>query len=169
MFDTVKYNEELEYIFNQFPSYQQVGKVAYKPGIETMTDFDKQLGYPHKKYATIHIAGTNGKGSVSHMLASVLAQTGAKVGLYTSPHLTDFRERIKINGEMISKEFVLDFILKWKPYMLEKKPSFFEITTAMAFDYFAKERSILPLLKPGWEGGWTRQMLSLQCLALLPI
>jgi len=152
MFDTVKYNEELEYIFNQFPSYQQVGKVAYKPGIETMTDFDKQLGYPHKKYATIHIAGTNGKGSVSHMLASVLAQTGAKVGLYTSPHLIDFRERIKINGEMISKEFVLDFILKWKPYMLEKKPSFFEITTAMAFDYFAKEKVDIAVIETGLGG-----------------
>ena len=152
MFDTNKYNEELEYIFNQFPSYQQVGKVAYKPGIETMTDFDKQLGYPHKKYATIHIAGTNGKGSVSHMLASVLAQTGAKVGLYTSPHLNDFRERIKINGEMVSKEFVLDFILKWKPYMLEKKPSFFEITTAMAFDYFAKEKVDIAVIETGLGG-----------------
>lgn len=152
MFDTDKYNEELEYIFNQFPSYQQVGKVAYKPGIETMTDFDKQLGSPHKKYATIHIAGTNGKGSVSHMLASVLAQTGAKVGLYTSPHLNDFRERIKINGEMVSKEFVLDFILKWKSYMLEKKPSFFEITTAMAFDYFAKEKVDIAVIETGLGG-----------------
>ncbi len=152
MVDSIKYNEELEYIFNQFPSYQQVGKVAYKPGIETMIDFDKQLGYPHKKYATIHIAGTNGKGSVSHMIASVLAQTGAKVGLYTSPHLIDFRERIKINGEMISKEFVLDFILKWKPYMLEKKTSFFEITTAMAFDYFAKEKVDIAVIETGLGG-----------------
>ena len=122
MFDTVKYNEELEYIFNQFPSYQQVGKVAYKPGIETMTDFDKQLGYPHKKYATIHIAGTNGKGSVSHMLASVLAQTGAKVGLYTSPHLNDFRERIKINGEMIPKSLSSTLFLNGNTTCWRKSP-----------------------------------------------
>jgi len=152
MFNIEIYNRELEWIFNQFPSYQKVGGRAYKPGIETMKEFDAKLGNPHKKFMTIHIAGTNGKGSVSHMLASALSQTGLKVGLYTSPHLIDFRERIKINGEMISKESVLDFLLKWKGFMLEQKPSFFEITTAMAFDYFEKERVDIAVIETGLGG-----------------
>ncbi|MFA5850420.1 MAG: Mur ligase family protein [Bacteroidales bacterium] len=152
MIDQALYDKEIEYIFKQFPSYQKVGKVAYKPGIETMKEFDKVLGYPHKKFHSIHIAGTNGKGSVSHMLAAVLQRTGAKVGLYTSPHLADFRERIKINGEMIDKESVMDFLNKWKPYMLDKKPSFFEITTAMAFDYFAKQSVEIAVIETGLGG-----------------
>lgn len=146
------YNRELEWIFNQFPSYQKVGGRAYKPGIETMKEFDARFGYPHKKFMTIHIAGTNGKGSVSHMLASALASAGLKVGLYTSPHLMDFRERIKINGEMISRERVFDFLTEWKEFMLEQKPSFFEITTAMAFDYFAKERVDIAVIETGLGG-----------------
>ncbi len=146
------YQEEIEFIFKQFPSFQIVGKMAYKPGIETMKEFDEALGYPHKKFYTIHIAGTNGKGSVSHMLAAVLQKAGVKVGLYTSPHLTDFRERIKINGEMISKDDVLDFITTWKPFMMEKKPSFFEITTAMAFDYFAKQNVDVAVIETGLGG-----------------
>lgn len=152
MTDQALYDKEIEYIFKQFPSYQKVGKVAYKPGIETMKEFDKVLGYPHKKFLSIHIAGTNGKGSVSHMLAAVLQKTGAKVGLYTSPHIADFRERIKIDGEMIDKESVLDFLTTWKPYMLDKKPSFFEITTAMAFDYFAKKRVEIAVIETGLGG-----------------
>ena len=99
MFDLDKYNKKIEYIFKQFPSYQKVGKIAYKEGLETMLLFDKKLGAPHKKFLTIHVAGTNGKGSVSHMLTSVLMNCGVKVGLYTSPHLIDFRERIKVNGK----------------------------------------------------------------------
>ena len=152
MLDSELYNREIEYIFNQFPSYQKVGKVAYKPGIESMMAFDNALGNPHKKFKAIHIAGTNGKGSVSHMLAAVLQKTGARVGLYTSPHLIDFRERIKINGEMISKEAVLDFLVKWKPFINENKPSFFEITTAMAFDYFAREKVDVAVIETGLGG-----------------
>ncbi|MEN6617931.1 MAG: Mur ligase family protein [Rikenellaceae bacterium] len=152
MVDQTLYNKEIEYIFNQFPSYQKVGRIAYKPGIETMKEFDKALGNPHKKFLSIHIAGTNGKGSVSHMLAAVLQKTGAKVGLYTSPHLTDFRERIKINGEMITQECVLDFLTTWKTYMLDKKPSFFEITTSMAFDYFAKQSVDIAVIETGLGG-----------------
>jgi dihydrofolate synthase/folylpolyglutamate synthase len=146
------YDSELEFIFSQFPSYQKVGKVAYKPGLEGMEEFDKLLGHPHKRFYTIHIAGTNGKGSVSHMLASVLMKSGLRVGLYTSPHLVDFRERIKINGEMVSKEYVLEFIQKWKPYFLEKRPSFFEITTGMAFDYFAKSGVDIAVIETGLGG-----------------
>ncbi len=158
--DQALYDREIEYIFNQFPSFQKVGKIAYKPGIETMIEFDKVLGTPHNKFLSIHIAGTNGKGSVSHMLAAVLQKSGAKVGLYTSPHLIDFRERIRVNGEMISQEEVYDFLLKWKPYMMENKPSFFEITTAMAFDYFAKQKVDMQLLKQGLEGDWILQKLN---------
>ncbi|HRT34096.1 MAG TPA: bifunctional folylpolyglutamate synthase/dihydrofolate synthase, partial [Bacteroidales bacterium] len=123
MFDIDSYNREIEKLFNQFPSYQSVGKEAYKPGLESMIKFDDTLENPHKKFMSIHVAGTNGKGSVSHMIAAVLQKTGARVGLYTSPHLTDFRERIRINGEMVSREFVYDFLLKWKPFMEENKPS----------------------------------------------
>ncbi len=152
MFDIESYNRELEIIFNMFPSYQKIGKLAYKPGLESMTNFDNRLGNPHRKFRTIHIAGTNGKGSVSHMIAAVLQKAGLKTGLYTSPHLVDFRERIKINGEMIPREFVLDFLVKWKPYMESEKPSFFEITTALAFDYFAKEKVDIAIIETGLGG-----------------
>jgi len=152
MFDIDSYNRELEAIFTMFPSYQKVGKLAYKPGLDSMKDFDDKLGNPHRKFKTIHIAGTNGKGSVSHMIAAVLQKAGLKTGLYTSPHLVDFRERIKINGEMIPKEFVYDFLIKWKPYMESEKPSFFEITTAMAFDYFAKESVDIAIIETGLGG-----------------
>lgn len=150
--DETLYNAEIEFIFKQFPSYQKVGKVAYKPGLDTMKEFDDALGNPHKKFLTIHIAGTNGKGSVSHMLAAVLQKAGARVGLYTSPHIVDFRERIKINGEMIPKESVLDFLTRWKPFMQEKNPSFFEITTALAFDYFAKQNVDIAVIETGLGG-----------------
>ncbi len=127
MFDIDSYNRELEAIFTMFPSYQKVGKLAYKPGLDSMKDFDDKLGNPHRKFKTIHIAGTNGKGSVSHMIAAVLQKAGLKTGLYTSPHLVDFRERIKINGEMIPREYVYDFLIKWKPYMESEKPSFLRL------------------------------------------
>ncbi|MPL92236.1 UDP-N-acetylmuramoyl-L-alanyl-D-glutamate--2,6-diaminopimelate ligase [bioreactor metagenome] len=152
MFDIDIYNKEIEWIFNKFPSYQRVGNRAYKPGLETMSEFDSNLGHPHKKYMIVHIAGTNGKGSVSHMIASVFATVGLKTGLYTSPHLLDFRERIKINGEMISKEAVLEFLIKWKPFMEERSPSFFEITTAMAFDFFAREGVDIAVIETGLGG-----------------
>ena len=152
MFDSDKYKEEIEYIFRQFPSYQQVGKIAYKEGLETMIEFDRLLGHPHRDYLIIHVAGTNGKGSVSHMLTSALMSCGVKVGLYTSPHLVDFRERIKINGMMISKEDVLEFLMRWKPFMSEQMPSFFEITTAMAFDHFCRERVEIAVIETGLGG-----------------
>ncbi len=152
MTDSQKYKEEIEYLFRQYPSYQQVGKIAYKEGLETMVEFDRLLGHPHRSYPVIHVAGTNGKGSVSHMIASALMSCGAKVALYTSPHLVDFRERIKINGVMIPKEDVLDFLIRWKSFMDEFKPSFFEITTAMAFWYFKKAGADIAVIETGLGG-----------------
>ena len=150
------YEEKINWLFNQFPSYQKVGKVAYKPGIETMEAFDEALGHPHQRFRSIHIAGTNGKGSTSHMLAAGLAACGLKVGLYTSPHLVDFRERMKIvEGDgfrMIPKEAVEAFIDRWQPFFEEHKPSFFEITTGMAFDWFAAEAVDIAVIETGLGG-----------------
>lgn len=113
-----EYQQEIEFIFNRFPSYQKVGKVAYKPGIETMQTLDELLGHPHRSFRTIHVAGTNGKGSTSHMLAAAL-QKNYKVGLYTSPHLVDFRERMKVNGKMVPQEFVYNFLQQYKEKFTE--------------------------------------------------
>ena len=135
--DLSKYDKRIDSLFRIVPSFQKVGKKGYHPGIETMEAFDHFLWHPHRDFRIIHVAGTNGKGSVSSMLASVLMGLGYKVGLYTSPHLVDFRERIKVDGEMISHEAVLDFLDRTDPFVTENDPSFFEITTAMAFDYFA--------------------------------
>ncbi len=135
--DLSKYEKRIDSLFRIVPSFQKVGKKGYHPGIETMEAFDHFLWHPHRDFRIIHVAGTNGKGSVSSMLASVLMGLGYKVGLYTSPHLVDFRERIKVDGEMISHEAVLDFLDRTDPFVTENDPSFFEITTAMAFDYFA--------------------------------
>ena len=150
------YEEKIAWLFNQFPSYQKVGKVAYKPGIETMEAFDAALGHPHRKFRSIHIAGTNGKGSTSHMLAAGLAACGLKVGLYTSPHLVDFRERMKIvEGDgfrMIPKETVEAFIDRWQSFFEENRPSFFEITTGMAFDFFAAEAVDVAVIETGLGG-----------------
>ena len=150
------YEEKINWLFNQFPSYQKVGKVAYKPGIETMEAFDEVLGHPHRRFRSIHIAGTNGKGSTSHMLAAGLAACGLKVGLYTSPHLVDFRERMKIvEGDtfrMIPKERVGTFIDDWGGFFAEYKPSFFEITTGMAFDFFAAEEVDIAVIETGLGG-----------------
>ena len=150
------YEDKINWLFNQFPSYQKVGKVAYKPGIETMSAFDAALGHPHQKFRSIHVAGTNGKGSTCHMLAAGLAACGLKVGLYTSPHLVDFRERMKIvEGDgfrMVSKEWVEAFIDRWQPFFEEHKPSFFEITTGMAFDFFAAEGVDMAVIETGLGG-----------------
>lgn len=146
-----EYQQELDFIFNRFPSYQTVGKVAYKPGIETMVALDEMLGHPHRKFRTIHVAGTNGKGSTSHMLAAAL-QKSCKVGLYTSPHLVDFRERVKVNGQMVSQEFVYGFLQQYKEKFVEIGASFFEITTALAFAYFAAEGVDVAVIECGLGG-----------------
>lgn len=150
------YEEKLEWLFAQFPTYQQVGERAFKSGIGTMTILDEALGRPHSCYKTIHIAGTNGKGSTSHMLAAALAACGLRTGLYTSPHLKDFRERARIveNGSYryISREDVESFLDRWKPLFEAERPSFFEITTAMAFDWFRKENVDIAVIETGLGG-----------------
>jgi dihydrofolate synthase / folylpolyglutamate synthase len=146
------YNETLEWLFNQLPMYQREGKAAYKDNLDNTLALDAYFHHPHKKFRSIHIAGTNGKGSVSHMLASVLQQAGYKVGLYTSPHLKDFRERIKINGEMISENHVVDFIEQHQPIFEKIQPSFFEMTVALAFDFFAQKNIDIAVVEVGMGG-----------------
>ncbi len=146
-----EYNSEIEFIFNRFPSYQTVGKVAYKPGIETMQALDEMLGYPHRRFRCIHVAGTNGKGSTSHMMAAAL-QKRYRVGLYTSPHLVDFRERIKVDGKMVPQEFVYGFLKEYKERFVELGASFFEITTALAFAYFAAQEVDVAVIECGLGG-----------------
>ena len=148
----MNYTETLDYLFNALPSFQQVGASAYKPGLERISEFCRKLGNPQRSYFVIHIAGTNGKGSVANMLASVLQQAGYQVGLYTSPHLTDFRERIRVNGEMISKQKIVNFISKHRKEMEEAELSFFEMTTALAFDYFAQSDVEVAVIETGLGG-----------------
>ena len=132
----MNYTETLEFLFTSLPSFQRVGGEAYKPGLERIASFCQHIGNPQRNYYTIHVAGTNGKGSVSHMLASILREAGYRTGLFTSPHLTDFRERIRVDGEMIPKQKVVNFVNKHQEKMKELDLSFFEMTASMAFDYF---------------------------------
>lgn len=146
------YDEAIEVLYNQAPMFQNVGKQAYKTGLETTHELDRIFQHPHRRFRTIHVAGTNGKGSCSHLMAAVLQKSGYKVGLYTSPHLKDFRERIRINGEMISEEAVCEFVELAKPLIAELRPSFFEITTAMAFRYFAEQEVDVAVIEVGLGG-----------------
>ena len=148
----MNYTETIDYLFTSLPTFQQDGALAYKPGLERVSEFCRKIGNPQRSYFVIHVAGTNGKGSVSNMLASVLQQAGYQVGLYTSPHLTDFRERIRINGEMISKQKVVNFVSKHRKDMEECERSFFEMTTAMAFDYFAQNDVEVAVIETGLGG-----------------
>jgi dihydrofolate synthase/folylpolyglutamate synthase len=148
----MNYQETLDWLFSQLPMYQRQGKAAYKADLNNTLDLDKYFDHPHRKFKSIHVAGTNGKGSTSHMLASVLQESGYKVGLYTSPHLKDFRERIRINGQMISEDFVVTFIEDHHLKFEEIKPSFFEMTVSMAFDYFAKEKIDVAVVEVGMGG-----------------
>ena len=148
----MNYQEAINYLFNTTPMFHKIGSAAYKEGMENSFLIDEQLGFPHKKYPSIHVAGTNGKGSTSHLLASVLQEAGYKVGLYTSPHLLDFRERIRINGEMISKEFISGFIEKNKDFFDTIQPSFFEATTGMAFAYFSDCNVDIAIIETGLGG-----------------
>ncbi len=146
------YQETLTYLFSQLPIFQRTGSSAYKSDLSNTLKMDERLGHPHKQFKTIHIAGTNGKGSVSHLLASVLQSAGYKTGLYTSPHLTDFRERIRIDGKMVSESFVVSFVNENRVLIEEVKPSFFEMTVAMAFDYFAMEKVDVAVIEVGLGG-----------------
>jgi dihydrofolate synthase/folylpolyglutamate synthase len=146
------YTSTLDYLFNKLPIYQRKGTIAYKADIGNIVEATKQLNNPHNKFKSIHIAGTNGKGSVAHMLASVLQEAGYKTGLYTSPHLKDFRERIKINGKMIAEQEVIDFVWANKKLFNDLEMSFFEMTVAMAFDYFAKNQVDIAIIECGLGG-----------------
>ena len=146
------YQETCEYLFNQLPMFERQGAGGYKEGLENSHALDEHLGHPHKKYLTIHVAGTNGKGSCAHTLSAVLQMCGYKVGLYTSPHLVDFSERIRINGQPISEEYVVEFVEKHKPFFEPLQPSFFELTTAMAFKYFADMNVDIAVIEVGLGG-----------------
>ncbi len=147
-----KYKESLDFLYSQLPMFSRVGAAAYKPGLERTIALDNLFGNPHRKFRSIHIAGTNGKGSTSHMLASVLQEHGYKTALYTSPHLVDFRERIRINGKMIPKEKVVDFTHRWQESDNDISPSFFELTMMMAFDWFAAENVDIAVIEVGMGG-----------------
>ncbi|GHT62271.1 tetrahydrofolate synthase [Bacteroidia bacterium] len=146
------YNETIQYLYDSAPMFQKVGAPAYKEGMENSFLIDEHLHEPHTKYKTVHVGGTNGKGSTCHLLASVLQEAGYKTGLYTSPHLLDFRERIKVNGEMIDKDFVVRFIAENKDFFESIHPSFFELTTGMAFAYFAEQAVDVAVIEVGLGG-----------------
>ncbi len=146
------YAETLNYLYTAMPSFQEVGAAAYKPGLERITALCEALETPQRRFRSIHVAGTNGKGSVSHLLASVLQAAGYRVGLFTSPHLWDFRERIRINGEVISQEEVVDFVAQHRSTFDTLSPSFFELTTAMAFDHFARHEVDVAVVETGMGG-----------------
>lgn len=148
----MNYSETLDYLFSSMPSFQQVGGGAYKPGLERIAEFCRLIGNPQRNYFVIHVAGTNGKGSVSNMLAAVLQQAGYQTGLFTSPHLVDFRERIRVNGEMISKQKVVNFVDRYRSEMERLGLSFFEMTAAMAFDYFAQSDVEVAVVETGLGG-----------------
>ena len=134
------YQETITWMFSKLPIYQRKGALAYRPGLNAIKILDKHIGKPHKSFKSIHIGGTNGKGSTAHMIASVIQTAGYKTGLYTSPHLLDFRERIKVNGLKISKDEVIEFISIYKKYFEEEQLSFFEMTVGLAFWYFKKKQ-----------------------------
>ncbi|WP_158844735.1 bifunctional folylpolyglutamate synthase/dihydrofolate synthase [Algibacter sp. L1A34] len=148
----MRYNDTLDWMFSQLPMYQRQGKSAYKVDLSNTALLINHLDNPHKHFKTIHVAGTNGKGSSSHMLASILQEAGYKVGLYTSPHLKDFRERIKINGEEVSKQFVTGFIERNKLFFEANQLSFFEMTVGMAFEYFSQEKVDIAVIEVGLGG-----------------
>ena len=148
----MNYQDTVDFLFTQFSSYQNKGESAFKPGLERILKLSELANNPHKKFKSIHIAGTNGKGSCSHMLSSILQEAGYKVGLFTSPHLIDFRERIKINGIKIPKKNIIDFVHKLKNKAESIQPSFFEYTTIMAFEYFANKKVDIAIIETGLGG-----------------
>lgn len=146
------YEKTIDYLYNAAPAFEKVGAGAYKEGLSNTKALDEHFGHPHRSYKTIHIAGTNGKGSCSHTIAAILQSAGYKVGLYTSPHLIDFRERIRVNGKCISKERVIDFVDKERDFYQPLQPSFFELTTALAFKYFEEETVDIAVIEVGLGG-----------------
>lgn len=148
----MNYQETIEYLYKSAPLFQRIGGAAYKPGLQTTMCLDEHFNHPHRKYRTIHVGGTNGKGSCAHTLAAILQLAGYRVGLFTSPHLIDFRERIRVNGEMIPKEVVIQFVENERSFFEPLHPSFFELTTALAFKYFADENVDVAVIEVGMGG-----------------
>lgn len=146
------YQNTLTYLYDSVPMFQQVGGSAYKEGLENTQALDKHFGHPHRSFRSIHVAGTNGKGSCSHTLAAILQEAGYRVGLYTSPHLVDFRERIRVNGVPVPEEYVIRFVEEERSFFESLHPSFFELTTAMAFRYFADEKVDVAVIETGLGG-----------------
>lgn len=150
--DNGEYKEAIDFLYSQLPMFSRTGGAAYKPGLQTIERLDDYFNHPHRKFKSIHIAGTNGKGSCSHTLAAMLQAQGYKTGLYTSPHLVDFRERIRVNGEMIPKEAVVEFTRRWRESGYDGHPSFFELTMMMAFDWFARAGVDIAVIEVGMGG-----------------
>ena len=148
----MNYEETLAYLYERTPAFHKVGPIAYKPGLERSIALDDISGNPHKRFKSIHIAGTNGKGSVAHLLAAILEASGYRVGLYTSPHLVDFRERIRISGRPITRQYVVDFVGKNIKFIEREKISFFELTSAIAFDYFRHKKVNYAIIETGMGG-----------------
>ena len=146
------YQETITYLFNSTPLFQNIGQGAYKEGLSNTHALDEYFGHPHRTFRTIHVAGTNGKGSCSHTLAAILQSAGYKVGLYTSPHLVDFRERIRVNGTPVDEEFVIEFVAQHRHFFEPLHPSFFELTTAMALLYFAQQQVDVAVIEVGLGG-----------------
>jgi len=148
----MSYEETLSFLYNSMPVFQHSGGSAYKPGLKTSIALDNLAGNPHRAYSTVHVGGTNGKGSTSHTIAAILQSAGYTVGLYTSPHLADFRERIRVNGEFITKEFIVDFVKKHSDASASLSPSFFELTSTMALDYFRHAKVDIAIIEVGLGG-----------------
>ena len=148
----MNYQQTLKYLYEKLPMFTRVGVSAYKKDLDNTIKFLVHIDNPERKFKTIHVGGTNGKGSTSHMLAAIFQEAGFKTGLYTSPHLKDFRERIKINGEMMGKQKVVDFVKENQTFIEEIEPSFFEATVAMAFLYFAKHKVDIAIIEVGLGG-----------------
>lgn len=146
------YSDTVNYLYSLFPAYHRIGKAAYKGNLDNTLELDLCFGHPHTKFRTVHVAGTNGKGSVSHMIASVLQEAGYRTGLYTSPHLKDFRERIRVNGEMMGEADVVSFVRLHDELIRRVQPSFFELTVAMAFDYFERMKVDVCVIEVGMGG-----------------
>lgn len=146
------YQETITYLYNSAPLFQNIGQGAYKEGLSNTHALDEHFGHPHRAFRTIHVGGTNGKGSCSHTLAAILQEAGYRVGLYTSPHLVDFKERIRVNGKPIEEQFVVDFVASHRAFFEPLHPSFFELTTAMAFLYFAEQQVDVAVIEVGLGG-----------------
>lgn len=163
----MNYEETIDYLYTRHPAFQRIGAGAYKPGLGTAHALDMAFGCPHAKYPTIHIAGTNGKGSTAHTLAAILQSAGYRTGLYTSPHLFDFRERIRVNGQMIPCGAVVDFVARYRALGLDVDPSFFELTMTMAFDWFAAMHVDVAVIETGLGGRLDSTNIITPCLSVI--